>query len=169
LVSGGFETHLVAAKLTMQWPDMQIEEQRFFAQFIQCPLKTFTEQTGSNLPTSVTISASPVTTSLEEIGNNVFIHILPNQTAVLAGNSSEKNGVSRRPSMVFCVKPLRWVFRDVVQLVEFMEFHIIVGVTSFHFYGYSYSPQVSLLLFVKNILIKMTMEHLDVAGTRKNP
>jgi hypothetical protein len=162
----GFDTirsetvRVVRATLGLQWPDMVNFPRTYLAYFIVCPLfmaKIRDDSSPKEYPVIVSISTSSNATAshASKLGNNLLIHWHRNHTersstlyntpeeGVVTEGQNFSSGTGITHQLAFCVKALRWVYRDIVQLVEFIELHAMFGVTRFDFYGHTYTRTVS--------------------------
>jgi hypothetical protein len=119
---------LYAASVEPQWTP---GKGPFLAVFIICPLRDL-----ATMPASVSIHADQKTAPSHQETNNLFIHGQTNPAAV-----------KTQSTLGFCVRHLWNTYKDVVQMIEFLEMHAVLGATVFHLYGHSYSKQVCLLQY----------------------
>ena len=76
----------------------------------------------------------------------------------------------RQHELTVCVKPLHYNFSRIDQLVEFVEFHRLLGVTHFTFYNHSIGAQVDCVLrrYIDEGLVDVLPWHkLDVTSQKE--
>lgn len=153
--NGSIETvTVVQAALRMQWPDMIDYPRAYYGYFIICHLPKPDGNVLQEYPVAVSITTTTEETgNLSIVGNNIFVHWNKKltRTTTQHDNTSENNLDNSNnlhhempaPQVAFCVKALRSNYSNPVQLVDFIEFHAMLGVTHFHFYGHTYGKMVS--------------------------
>jgi hypothetical protein len=117
---------LYAASVEPQWPQMTTESYPFLAVFIRCPLRDL-----ATMPDSLSIHSDQVTASSLQEHNHLFIH-----------GESNPAAVKNHAKLGMCVRHMWNAYKDVVQMVEFLEMHAVLGATVFHLYGHTYSKKV---------------------------
>ncbi|GIY83049.1 glycosyltransferase family 92 protein [Caerostris extrusa] len=67
-------------------------------------------------------------------------------SAMLPVHQNKENIASPRGDLAVCVKPLHYSYDRATWLLEFIEFHRILGVEHFFFYNHTVGPNVDVLL-----------------------